>query len=98
MSNKHTPGPWSYWPNCTRDGGMVTQDATMSHIAAPVVYATPGRTEANARLIAAAPELFESLNFMVRLWESNCDMRGHNADSFAEYRSALAAIAKATGA
>lgn len=49
---KHTPGPWSWWPDSC--GGMVTQDKTALHIACPnrlVAY------DANGRLMAAAPDL-----------------------------------------
>lgn len=58
---KHTPGPWAYWPECCRAGGMVTAQSG-AHVAAPTDY--PGwtqLTQANALLIAAAPDLLEVL-------------------------------------
>ena len=51
------------------------------------------RTKANARLIAAAPELLEALEGMVRLLEVE-DARLAN---FGEVDRARAALAKATG-
>jgi len=54
----HTEGPWSYWPKCCREGGMITKDGYGQHIAAPTYYATAQETMvANATLMADAPLL-----------------------------------------
>ncbi len=57
MTNKHTPGPWKV----SSDHYHICKGAT----AVAAVFGTTGhdaaRSEANARLIAAAPELLEAL-------------------------------------
>lgn len=52
--------------------------------------------KANARLIAAAPELLEALQVVVENWSSQFERQGHAAPKWAQ--QARAAIAKATGA
>ena len=84
MTTSHTPGPWTLAPNCVYgihvfgpDGGVIAQ--------------IQGRDEpqhqANARLIAAAPEMLEALSKI-----------SANAAESVEWirRVADAAIAKAT--
>lgn len=62
--SKHTPGPWSYYtepqPNgCPIVGAMGLMVAQLAH---SINYNDQSATAiANARLIAAAPELLESL-------------------------------------
>ena len=64
---KHTPGPWGVAPNrkqvlaphvIQRDNVLVRK----------LSGATPEQVEANARLIAAAPELFEALEEVAALF------------------------------
>ena len=62
----HTPGPWSYWPKSAYPQGVISQDATTTHIAIPALYPDAGITTANARLIAAAPQLLEALKALQR--------------------------------
>jgi hypothetical protein len=89
--SKHTPGPWEYhfvrkvWAVICPSGG-------------PIVYTTgsinPGskdqkvEDEANARLIAAAPELLDALKHIARSWPD---------DFAAKYARAAIAIAKVEG-
>lgn len=69
MSAKHTPGPWSYprYPNGVST--LVYAAAGGKPEAFPVASATYGvpdeEREANARLIAAAPDLLETLKGIV---------------------------------
>ena len=56
----------------------------------------PGRHEANARLIAAAPELLEALRLIAQWDESESDFE--LSSSMSPMEIARAAIAKATGA
>ena len=57
----HIKGPWSWWPDCCRDGGMITTDANGGHIAAPTFFLKrPDLTAANSKLLAAAPDLLEA--------------------------------------
>ena len=88
--NKHTPGPWSWnvrgfvGPASTEDDqsfGMICDEV------AECTYSN-GCKEANARLIAAAPDLLEALE-MALVWldyEGKYDVQGIRA-----------AIAKARG-
>ena len=61
MSTEHTPGPWSYWPNTAYPQGVITRDSTAGHIAVPSVMSDKQTLIANARLIAAAPDLLAAL-------------------------------------
>jgi hypothetical protein len=61
---EHTPGPWQYYPEVLRDDGVVARAGDKSvtdPIALPVVCDSRSTMLANARLIAAAPELLEAL-------------------------------------
>lgn len=83
MTSKHTPGPWSVG-NGSRVTGFTVKIATDE-----LLVGGRGLTsEANARLIAAAPELLEALQRLVDVVDP--ESTGWN--------EAVAAIAKATGA
>lgn len=106
MSNKtqHTTAPWEYEEH--HDGGfkvwgdkVVTAGCAVSHEVAST------RNEANARLIAAAPELLAALR---ELSEATTLFMRHPSDSSASWKAAesrwrqsrgdaLDVIAKATG-
>lgn len=69
----YTPGPWTYQPACNYVGYSISPRGTLPTLAAverPVggelltieAFNFPGETEANARLIAAAPDLLEALH------------------------------------
>ena len=99
---KHTPGPWAV----DSDGAGWYIEATperghsLAFIASPEFQEEPdtsaSEAEANASLIAAAPDLLEALNEMTRL-----ALGPTGGCSAAEKRNAIeasiAAIAKATG-
>ena len=81
---QHTPGPWK------TTGANIT-DANRNHVAT----VTDGGTtdgEANARLIAAAPELLAALKDIAETQWAN------GVPSSGALREARAAIAKAEGA
>lgn len=84
---KHTPGPLAAYCDEQECCWMVV-DSEKDVIACV-------DSEANARLIAAAPELLEALTKLASI-----DFGSHGWDEFAENaaRAARAAIAKATGA
>lgn len=72
MNTRHTPGPWKMHSNIGRksEPGVIAD-------AAPCIIAIMGNhkewpveAEANARLIAAAPELLEALEDMLSLAKS----------------------------
>lgn len=91
---KHTPGPWEVTDN-TADGygqlvvGSMHGAVAICYTAEPGDPGMPSECEANARLIAAAPELLECL---LDVLDADGDLY---AMDFNRYR---AAIVKATGA
>ena len=91
MSTKFTPGPWKIGtPPPNGEQTIGTAQGLM------VAVATTGagvQTKANAILIAAAPELMDALECMVRL----LDVEDARLANFGEVERARAAIAKATG-
>ena len=109
MTTKHTPGRWfadakgNIWRRPPSDlyqnGGGVAGDK-------PVAFAFVGwhgendtgyPVEANARLIAAAPELLEALQELCEIVEDAIEQKSaKDLDSFT-LQPARAAIAKATG-
>ena len=106
MSAQHTPGPWDF----TQDGSTAKKLATVCVtgdgwiVGVPfqretdVNYEQHGTSKADARLIAAAPDLLEALRFIMAFYEPGAESYlDTNAWKQAE-ASARAAIAKATGA
>ncbi len=95
---KHTPGPWKvYYPDAIGCGlGIDTADSKTSIVVfgdEAGVYGYGEQDEANARLIAAAPELLEALQNMYA-----CFVVGTSADAqmqAAKYAELI--IQKATG-
>lgn len=82
---KHTPGPWIHEGHGDITG---TENGRKYDVACVYLRIPAGRQDANARLIAAAPDLLEALRMM--LTEAVFDgTTGTDA--------ARAAIAKATG-
>lgn len=88
--SKHTEGPWIYEPSSLA-GGRNVNCATGGKVCMAYDYVREGGTDernANARLIAAAPELLEAAQAIAKhLW---------NADG-PVYDALRAAIDKATG-
>ena len=108
---KHTPGPWTSYPcNLERYSRVITANGAMVQIAmTKEVYGDrrtyePGEeTTANARLIAAAPDLLEAAKLVIAWYEAENDHKGtdfwQRVAMCRESEDALrAAIAKATGA
>lgn len=63
MGSRHTPGPWSWW---TSNSWRRLSAVGDGDVLCPMVSVSDGHpdllvSEANARLIAAAPELLEAL-------------------------------------
>jgi hypothetical protein len=97
--DKHTPGPWQL----TRDNNLLLVGATgAGNICLTYTRVLTGDPEANARLIAAAPDLLEAARAAVNA-KTNLRKRGFNAnenDYKAMYRAEQmlkAAVAKAEG-
>jgi hypothetical protein len=91
---KHTPGPWKA-QKLESDGLVIRKDGwevstAAFDVCANIQYGAPIRNEADARLIAAAPELLEALE-LVRMsngWRYLCSESQQVID---------AAISKAKG-
>lgn len=93
---KHTPGPWQTLPEeCDKPyvrirGTMLGCRYKIANVLTPVYEGVHAReaieTRANARIIAAAPELLEALRSIVE-----------EGLSTSKISAAKAAIAKATG-
>lgn len=98
MSTKHTPGPWV----TNRQSGItyIWQAGTENTVAK--VYADVNEdSEANARLIATAPELLWWLEYTCNLLDrlprlSDCGRIDAPGEAYSVLRDARAAIAKAT--
>jgi len=94
MSAKHTLGPWTHTGREFNDvidteGDLV---AVALHLRVGKTERSIREAEANARLIAAAPDLLDALNAM--LTHMGMDEDDWNKPTFDKAR---AAIAKATG-
>jgi len=85
----HTPGPWTYEPSDDENSGMIWAKTGF------IVEFNENPSEANARLIAAAPELLQELiniaSAMPSTWDDPSEFK-----AWAQSR-AQCAIAKATG-
>lgn len=109
MSTKHTQGPWKFFPALTASenhkGFRVVGGRAAWLLADVVPLDAAGKEgEANARLIAAAPELLEALRNAVALADrnrANAEAEGatvaRTAEMQAVYDACVAAIAKAEG-
>jgi hypothetical protein len=104
MSNKHTPGPWRYHLGRGSRPRFHIQTAGGYQIASTTELTTPktakravdfdenATREANARLIAASPELLAALEYALEHVEANSD----DDDALNVIEQARAAIQKAT--
>ena len=90
MNTKHTPGPWRALESKSSQHQVWKGD---DHIASAWGTDVPGDEQlANARLIAAAPELLDALKRIVSV--ASVELTGRRDDVLEQAR---AAIAKATG-
>lgn len=95
MEHKHTPGPWSYFE--AEGGGSFIDHIDTEYVAHRVAFVysddaiehiVTERNLADARLIAAAPDMLTALEILAT----------GNTDPSRVVEIARAAIAKATGA
>lgn len=108
-SVKHTPGPWAL-AGAYRGGRDTIKSVCKGFPEQWVAQALPiqgnrAEREANARLIAAAPDLLEALGDLMAALDAYGDLGDPNRDDVAAMlnyaeaeKKARAAIAKATGA
>lgn len=89
MSTQHTPGPWVMFANSLGVGVTAKGSADVARCNG---FYEPNRKRdeeiANARLIAAAPDLLEALQYV---------MSAHGEQLTDAFEQAQRAIAKATG-
>jgi len=101
MMSKHTPGPWHFRVDPIHQGQYFIR--VQSYGFAPLATvrgdkrSTLKDSEANARLIAAAPDLLEALKMAVSALERS-DYIQMDGDSFDVVDEARAVIAKAEAA
>jgi len=89
--SKHTPGPWYINPIKANANG---NRRIMAEQCTPVAV-VPDHLVADARLIAAAPDLLEALELMLDRFRDTEGSHGQWEEEATE--NARAAIAKATG-
>lgn len=91
MTAKHTPGPWNiHWGTAQSGSGHHIVDGTdhgeLSRIATVLFHDdAEGETNANARLIAAAPDLLEAVDRLLT-WNTG----GQRAEDVSFARQAYA--------
>ncbi len=88
----HTPGPWEMIKEIGNDGGLSCKIVSGNKAVIALAKHADGNKEANARLIAAAPELLEAL---IDLLDDSDEYDKRPIGIVAA--KARAAIAKATG-
>ena len=91
MSAEHTPGPWVVYDDSNNGKTNRIEIAARGKTVARIYHSVPEEDLPNARLIAAAPDLLEALQYMVNACPA-IDPSGEDAHAHAR-----AAIAKATG-
>lgn len=105
MKAQHTPGPWT-WVKQEFGDGWSLQDAEGNEVANDGSasgeyydwFSPHGAPDADAVLIAAAPELLDALADMLRTMDQHgCGFEASSGDFWKAVRDARAAIAKATG-
>lgn len=92
-TSKHTPGPWHV------DGDNVFGQCEnwFGYLICEPLGGTPEQAQANAALIAAAPDLLATLEEIVDCHAALTRQVGHNDDTAVCLVAARAAIAKAKG-
>ncbi len=87
----HTPGPWTYKATAGNHDFAVYPEEAGRDVALVREF-----HEANARLIAAAPDLLEVARWVVD-WFGNMQEKNMEPEEFEVLAEARSAIAKATG-
>lgn len=91
----HTPGPWSYQEKADAYTHIVRSPT--NRLIVQLAQDTNGTAEANARLIAAAPELLEAC-LMVDVLYTSYGLLANSAEAGVMINAVRDAIAKAEGA
>ena len=91
MSAGFTPAPWEITPSAVFNGYEIVQPETRRRIA------YTGEDEANTRLIAAAPELYEAARLLVDAGNMSVFDGGANSAMAKAFDAAERGLAKARG-
>jgi hypothetical protein len=97
--NKFTPGPWQYWTgSLSRSPGIYGPRVPNKdrNWIADIRVGDPKVQEANAQLIAAAPEMYEALEWLLPIAETYLRLAPNHPDN-AKVESARFALRKARG-
>ena len=98
-TGKHTPGPWRYCPNTYAKGRHVSHWEIYATEPVATVFAHLLAAEANARLIASAPDLLAALEKALETIEGQAELLRHCGAAYgigATLVQVRAAIARAT--
>jgi hypothetical protein len=87
---KHTPGPWSYWYSSDGTYGIGAENVGIFGTFRPILGGDSTQLRSNARLCAAAPDLYAALKDMIAIG-------GDFEDGSDCITKARAALAKAEG-
>jgi hypothetical protein len=99
VNTKHTPGPWLYSRENSSFMNIIETDGTHIFDMGALINSTGhSNLEANARLIAAAPELLEALQGVTRILEAFSYTTTLGKTQAQRLEAARAAIAKAVQA
>ena len=96
--SKHTPGPWTVGPAFDNDGQpeiIIEHQTPAGNLVVAVALAGLQGQEANARLIAAAPDLLEALEHIMRCIPMGGFAQIHHGSS--TWEQIDAAVSKARG-
>lgn len=90
MEAKHTPGPWDITASAANDGRLIVEDDIGHPICALSLRGVQGDTRkmsANAKLIAAAPDLLDALR---AAYSDIQRLPGHTIDMLGRIEAAIA--------
>ena len=95
MNTKATPGPWGI--KTTESGTKAIFSGSTGAWVAHTVRSLSSTQDANARLIAAAPELLESIQLLLDVERGGDSGGSFRERLYAGLRKCEKAVAKATG-
>jgi hypothetical protein len=90
MTHKHTTGPWN-----AHESGLISAGPQCLHIAQTVTTGMGHAAAANARLLAAAPDMLQALQMALVSIERNAMQQGQDPSTDTEAAIVRAAITKA---
>jgi len=76
--SKHTPGPWEI-SGCTIIPGTLYVYSKKGEYLAKVLHENDKKCQANARLIAAAPKMYELLDKLRNVINDTCEHGNHSS-------------------